>query len=180
MEELQRINKMLGVPHGLQNSLSNIRSISSELIKKYDKHVFSDSEMEKVDEMRYTLATLKESGCPLDIELMFCCILKILLRKPKNRCNLGRFGANCIVQCLSRQYVPGAVSGAELGNVVLNACFEASNINYFVQEGILPILLAMTKSNDDLVVASVLGALQGICYSAVGQSSLRFSSDVRT
>ena len=122
--------------------------------------------------MRPIFAALKNSNCIKEIELLFASVLKILLRKQVNRDAVGKIGFNAIIQCLSRQSL-NSTSAAELGNAVLNACFDSNNVILYLNEGGLTPLLFLLRSSDVLIQASVLGALQGICFTPAGKYSMR-------
>lgn len=108
-------------------------------------------------------------------------MLKILLRKEVNRRGLGRMGVQLLVGALERQAAAASASpaAAELGNVVINTCYNGdSNVRTLIECNGLPPLLQLLRARDLDVVQSVLGALQGICFVPFGRQHVRADFEV--
>jgi hypothetical protein len=173
MDRFLYINSLLSTPNGLANSKVEILKASIEFVTAFEHPSTPVGEKGVLDEMRPILSSLRDSTCPAELELRFASIMKILLRKAVNRDNIGKFGMSSIVQCIGRQQLIGSLAAAELGNVVLNACFDSQNVMLYLGENGLPPLLNLLRCPDSAVQASVLGALQGICFTPAGKYSLR-------
>lgn len=172
MEHLVILNRLLCQPEAILRHKSAILSALEAFTDYYSepsKKLSSDP-----DDMRSLFGVIRNVA-PHDIELLSARSIKILLRKSSNRTSVGKFGMNCIVKALMRQSERLTPPAAELGNVVLNACYacENDNIGIFLDEGGLVPLLSLLRSRDVKVQGSALGALQGICYVQPGRQALR-------
>jgi hypothetical protein len=112
------------------------------------------------------------SALPVDMELAVARALKILLRKPVNRENIGKFGVKCMVEALTRQAQRVTAATAEIGNATLNACYNGANVVPFLEQGGMPPLLQLLRSRDTAVQGSALGALQSLCFVPWGRRAL--------
>eukprot|EP00602_Paraphysomonas_sp_CaronLab_P005773 CAMPEP_0185034640 /NCGR_PEP_ID=MMETSP1103-20130426/24698_1 /TAXON_ID=36769 /ORGANISM="Paraphysomonas bandaiensis, Strain Caron Lab Isolate" /LENGTH=272 /DNA_ID=CAMNT_0027571379 /DNA_START=226 /DNA_END=1044 /DNA_ORIENTATION=- len=127
--------------------------------------------------MRPILAALNSELAP-DMEIYLIKILKILLRNPLNRRAIGRVGLSALVEALKRLSSGRPVAAGELGNAVLNACYNGENVGLFIEVGGVPPLCVLLRSRDVDVIASTLGALQGVCYVPKGRHEVR--GDIQT
>ena len=92
---------------------------------------------------------------------------------------MGRMGMQLLVGALQRQAQCQTSAAAELGNVVINTCYNGSaNVRLFIDCGGLPPLLHLLRTKDINVVQSVLGALQGICFVPYGRQYVREDAGV--
>lgn len=173
MENLVILNRLLCQPEAIMRHKSEILNV----LEAFTDH-FSDPSKKlgsnDSDDMR-SLYCILRTASPHDVELLCARMIKILLRKTGNRTVIGAFGMSSIVKALLRQSERLTPPAAELGNVVLNACYisENDNIRLFLEEGGLPPLLTLLRSRDVKVQGSALGALQGICYVQYGRQALR-------
>lgn len=177
MEYLEEINRLLSIPNGLSNSRDAIYKSAVKFVQKLEKPGSDLGDKMKVDEMRPILSSVRTIGCSIDMECCFAIILKILLRKAVNRDAVGKFGMNAIVQWLGRQGLLASPVTPELGNVILNACFDSNNVMLFLNEGGMRPLLFLLRSQETLIQSSILGALQGICFTAAGKYHMRTCGD---
>ena len=173
MENLIAVNRLLSVPNGAITSYSNVVDNARCFISSFEKSV-PDEDTD--DDLRPILSTLRNVTVSVEMELALASVLKILFRKKSNRDAIGKFGFASLVQCLTRQSLSG-VAAAELGNTVLNACFDSDNVLLFLAEGGLAPLLRLLRSSDTVIQGSVLGALQGICFTVGGKYSIRSNMD---
>jgi hypothetical protein len=130
------------------------------------------------EEIRPLLTSL-ESEISSDLEIFISKVVKILFRSPSNRKMIGKSGMVSIVRCLNRhaRSLRGVATG-EIGNVVLNACYNGENVDLFIEMGGIEPLCALLMSGDTNVIACVLGALQGICYVPAGRFAIRRNTQV--
>jgi hypothetical protein len=105
--------------------------------------------------------------------------VKILLRKESNRRGLGRLGMQLLAGALERQALNRTAAAAELGNVVINACYDGEvNVRSFIECNGLPSLLQLLRTRDKDLLQSILGALQGICFVPFGRQHVRQDFEV--
>ena len=172
MESFIALNKLISTPNGIISSRVQIIENATEFIKYYEKSDSVVGEKHVAEEMRPIFSSLKSTNISIELELLFATILKILFRKQVNRDTIGKFGFSTLASCLARQSI-NSPAAAELGNTVLNACFDSNNVLLYLGEGGLAPLLRLLRASDTAVQASVLGALQGICFTAGGKYSIR-------
>lgn len=172
MQHLTMMNRLVGQPDGASRHykalLEEARAFHSQF--KSPGAVFPS---QQADEMRPILSALC-SPLPVDLEMYLAKTLKILLRKSSNRQSLGRMGISLLVNALEKQVVSRTPAAAELGNVVINSCYNGdANVRSFVECNGLTPLLQLLRTQDIDLVQSVLGALQGICFVPYGRQFVR-------
>ena len=178
MDCLLLVNRLLSQPDA---AVRNKDAILNEMLKFTE--AFADPRQNfgtssgNADELRPLLLLIRES-ISTDLEILAVRMIKILLRKPENRTRMGKYGVTCIVRALTRQLSEITSSAAEIGNVVLNTCYNGDNVQFFLDECGLPPLLHLLFSEDMNVIASALGALQGICFVSNGRSAVRRQANV--
>ncbi len=172
MDHLVSINKLLSQPEAaiLKNKATIIDAMSSfvEIFANPNAIVGSNK---NPDEIRHLLSLLRESFIPPELEIMTAKVVKILVRKSINRLSLGKSGMNCIIKALIRQTERRSIATAEIGNVILNTCYNGDNVQLFIDEGGFPYLMKLLRIYHDStsIQASILGAIQGMCYVRSGR-----------
>jgi hypothetical protein len=192
MEALVLINRMISQPDGLSRNRDALKTHLEGFCEACsDPSSAASSEMMEVaaaDDLKPLLGTLGGVGgsgtatsaeIPAELEILVARTLRILLRKASNRGSLGKFGIKCIVRSVIKQTQKLTAAAAEVGNVVLNACYNGANVASYVEEGGVPPLLLLLRSRDLAVQASVLGALQSVCYVSYGRHSIAHDQPVR-
>jgi len=178
MNCLLLINRLLSQPDA---AIRNKDAIVDEMRKFTeafaDPRQSMDNGNNNIDELRPLLQLIRDS-ISTDLEILTARVIKILLRKPENRARMGKQGVLCIVRALTRQLTEITSSAAEIGNVVLNTCYNGDNVQFFLDECGLPPLIHLLLSQDMNVIASALGALQGICFVTNGRYAIRKQANV--
>jgi hypothetical protein len=194
MEVITLINRLISQPDGLSRNRDALKTHLEGFCEACadPSSTASSDMMEVADELKPLLGTLGGAGggggsgaaatadIPVELEILVARTLRILLRKASNRDGLGKFGIKCIVRTVIRQTQRLTAAAAEVGNVVLNACYNGANVAAYVEEGGVPPLLRLLRSRDLAVQASVLGALQSVCYVSYGRHSIAHDQAVRT
>ena len=172
MESFNAFNRILSQPDATTRNkealLLALQAFSDTFVDPETKF----GKQNEADNLKPLLSLIMHD-IPIDIEILAAKVIKILLRKPQNRVTLGRSGVGSIVRALHRQEERLTSSAAEIGNVVLNTCYEGDNIDSFIEENGIPPLLNLLYSNDDKVIASALGAIQGLCFISSGRRAIR-------
>lgn len=177
MDKLSTINRWLSQPDGVHRNYEVLITEMSEFLNVHRNLGLQGQPDAEPDEMRPLLASINLEPA-LDMEMMLVKIVKILLRSPTNRKALGKSGLTALVQCLQRQSRVRTIVAGEIANVVLNACYNGENVALFVEVGGVEPLCVLLRSRDVNVVASALGALQGICYVPNGRYAVRRDMEV--
>lgn len=73
---------------------------------------------------------------------------------------------------MHRQTQKVTAATAEIGNVTVNCCYDGANVTQFLEEGGVAPLIILLRSRDTAVQASILGALQGVCYVSWGRHAI--------
>lgn len=114
-----------------------------------------------------------------ELALLALRALKVLSRKQTNRRALGERGIAAVLRHLRE---PSSLQvAAEGANVLLNACYEADNVDSVLRLGGVPAVVAAlggapTPAADALgqaVQANSAGAIQSICYQERGRRAVR-------
>ena len=185
MEFLKHLNKLLLQPNSIIRNYEVLLKLMKEFTESFEdpNSLFGDTDV--VDDLRPILSNLLRkndngaSTIPIELELLGARIIKILLRKPINRTNLGMYGISTIVQALKRQVDDRTIASVEICNIILNCCYEGSNVNLCIDEGGLEPLILLLKSTRDMrLQSSALGALQGICFVPLGRQTVRFNTEI--
>ena len=89
--------------------------------------------------------------------------LKILSRK---RCNRQQFGQDGIAALLEHLAATSLTkrAAAEAANVILNVCYEKSNVELVLELGGIQKLVKLLADRDPDVQANAAGAIQSICF----------------
>lgn len=177
MDNLSEINRWLSQPDGIRRNYDVLMEAMREFLVRNKNSGFQSEPDKEPDEMRPLLASIS-LDMSTDMEMMVAKITKILLRAPTNRRALGRAGLAVLVQWLHRQTHTRTIAAGEIANVILNACYNGENVSIFVEVGGVGPLCILLRSRDVNVVASALGALQGICYVPVGRYAVRQDMEV--
>lgn len=164
------INRLLSQPDGINRNKDSLIGEMKAFVDLYHNSMDISTECEEIRPLLLTL----EVDITVEIEIFLAKVLKILLRSPLNRKSIGKSGMSSIVRCLERhaRLVRGVVTG-EIGNVVLNACYNGENVDLFVETGGIEPLCQLLMTGDLSVVACILGAIQGICYVPAGRFAIR-------
>lgn len=126
----------------------------------------------------YSIITITPTF-PLPLKIILSKVLKILLRKEANRRSMGRMGLQLLTAALERQARTPTAAAAELGNVVINACYNGdSNVRTLIECSGLSPLLMLLRTRDVDTIQSMLGALQGICFVPFGRQHVRADFEV--
>ncbi|BFI25783.1 hypothetical protein MPTK2_1g24290 [Marchantia polymorpha subsp. ruderalis] len=98
--------------------------------------------------------------------------LKILSRKQHIRTAIGPEGIRSLIRHLieSKHLAKVAAEGA---NVILNVCYEKSNVNVVLESGGTSTLVSFLSSDDEELQANAAGALQSICFQPEGRVIVR-------
>lgn len=180
-DSLTSINVLLNQPNTFQRNLDSIIELSTNFIEIYEAKDSSYGDKSKADELRPLLAIISDSSItvPIQIDIILARILKVLLRKSVNRIALGKYGISAMIKSIQRiQNGQNMVAAAEMCNVVLNACYDGINVQLLIeQDGISP-MIRLLKSNDHMILSSVLGVLQGLCYVPFGRQTIRQDAKV--
>jgi hypothetical protein len=81
-------------------------------------------------------------------------------------------------KALVRQSHKRTLAASEIGNAVLNTCYNGENVNLFIESGGVGPLLDLLRTRDPAILASTLGAIQGICYVPVGRQQIKTDVEV--
>ena len=101
----------------------------------------------------------QRSLCPSAAVLQ---VLKIVSRKQANRLRIGEHGIYAVLKHLRRPGEPRIA--AEGANVILNICYEKSNVDLVLRcNGVQPLIKFLSHGDAD-VVANAAGAIQSICF----------------
>lgn len=130
-----------------------------------------------VEDLMPLLSTIR-SPSSVEIDIGICKVIKLLLRRQENREKIGKFGIISMLACLKRTWQQKTLVPAyEILNGLMNSCHEASNARFIIEEGGLPIILPLLSSKDVRLLASALGAIQGICFVPLGRQTLRYEEE---
>lgn len=173
------INRWLSQPGGLRRNYEVLMTEMNEFLNTHRNFGLQNQGETEADEMRPLLASINLEP-EIDMEMLLVKIIKILLRSPTNRKALGKSGVTSLVQCLQRQSRVRTIVAGEIANVILNACYNGENVSLYVEVGGVEPLCVLLRSRDLNVVASALGALQGICYVPAGRYAVRRDMEVNT
>lgn len=176
MQHLAAINRLIGQPNGAERHYLDLLVAAGSFHSTFQdpsNAVFPNPH--QADELRPILSALSNtSSMEADLEVLLSKVLKILLRKEANRKGMGRLGMQMLVSALERQTRCQTLAAAELGNVVINTCYNGdANVRIFIECNGLPPLFVLLRSRDVNITQSVLGALQGICYVPYGRQFVR-------
>ncbi|KAG6546935.1 hypothetical protein Mapa_011551 [Marchantia paleacea] len=98
--------------------------------------------------------------------------LKILSRKQHIRAAIGQEGITSLIRHLiESKHLPKVA--AEGANVILNVCYEKSNVNLVLESGGTATLVSFLSSDDEELQANAAGALQSICFQPEGRGIVR-------
>ncbi|CAM9366092.1 unnamed protein product, partial [Sphacelaria rigidula] len=168
-------------PAPVENNLEVIAaSIQAFLGKNRDpKTIPSKHGSETPDDMRAILATLEVACLQKKTFLVLLLkLLKVLLRRPENRADLGREGVNAITNLMSSACLDAVA--CESANVVLNMCYDMENVHHFLEAsnggylaGGLERLASLIRTGNENFQASGLGALQSVCFGKRGRQATR-------
>ena len=89
--------------------------------------------------------------------------LKILSRKRCNRQQFGQDGIAAVLEHLAATSLTKRAA-AEAANVILNVCYEKSNVELVLELGGLQKLVKLLADRDPDVQANAAGAIQSICF----------------
>ncbi|GLC41505.1 hypothetical protein PLESTM_001203200 [Pleodorina starrii] len=93
--------------------------------------------------------------------------LKILSRKQQNRLKFGAAGLRAVVSALVNP-INNRVA-AEGANVLLNVCYEVSNVEALLETPGVQQLLLFLMEEDEELQANAAGAIQSICFQEEGR-----------
>jgi hypothetical protein len=110
-----------------------------------------------------------ESNTSLSLALLR--MLKVLSRKEVNRTNLEDEDVTTITKYLTSPRTRAIAS--EVSNVVLNICYEKSNVIMLIKANGVPPLRDFLKTDDEDVQSSAAGALQSLSYQEQGRIHIR-------
>ncbi len=98
-------------------------------------------------------------------------IVKILSRKEVNRVLLGTGMIKPILTVAST--TKNKHLARECCNSILNLCYEKENVVLLLDLSGIPVLLKLLEHRDDTeLLASVMGALQSVCFQPIGRAKL--------
>ena len=89
--------------------------------------------------------------------------LKILSRKRCNRQQFGQDGIAAVLEHLAAISLTKRAA-AEAANVILNVCYEKSNVELVLELGGIQKLVKLLADRDPDVQANAAGAIQSICF----------------
>jgi len=185
MEFLKQLNKLLQQPNSIVRNYENLLALTKEFTESFEDPTLLFGDIDVVDDLRPIISNLLRkndngaSTIPIELELLGARIIKILLRKPINRSNFGKYGVSATVHALKRQVDDRTIASVEICNIILNCCYEGSNVNLYIDEGGLEPLVLLLKSTRDMrLQSSALGALQGICFVPLGRQTVRFDTEI--
>lgn len=174
--ELNDINSFLSQPNAVSRDTHTFLDLAMKFIYAFEEKDRDFGEDSKSDELRPILALVGDSTAKfsVEIELVMAKVLKILLRKKSNRDALQKSGVVSLIRCLNRLSLMKRIEpAAEMCNVILNACYDGANVQYFIEsEGIKP-LSSFIKSINTQLQSCAVGAIQGLCYVPIGRQSVR-------
>jgi hypothetical protein len=176
-ESLIGLNRLLSQPNGAIRNYDDLIQLSNAYIDFFrtPQEIVSS----EPDDLRPILTCL-QGELPGDLEIYLAKIMKILLRNPANRRALGKNGLTTLVKILKRQCTCRTSAAGEIGNVILNACYNGENVASFIEVGGITPLCNLLRIRDLGIVSGVLGALQGICYVPAGRYEIRRDIEVRS
>jgi len=185
MEFLKQLNKLLQQPNSIVRNYEVLLKLMKEFTDNFEDPTLLFGDSDVVDDLKPIMSNLLRknenltSTIPIELELLGARIIKILLRKPINRTNFGKYGISAIIHALKRQVNDRTVASVEICNIILNCCYEGSNVNLYIDEGGLEPLVLLLKSTRDIrLQSSALGALQGICFVPLGRQTVRFDTEL--
>ncbi|CAM9540366.1 unnamed protein product, partial [Ectocarpus sp. 13 AM-2016] len=175
------INRLLLQPLGVENGEEAITAAIQEFLGAYrDPTVVPKRQKrgeEDKDDMRAILATLESGGGrsgPLPVLLLKANTNEcMLLRKQSNRAALGRPAVQTLTTLMSSDGM--GMASCECANVVLNMCYDAGNVQHFLEVGGVEALGPLVLSGNEHMKASGLGALQSVCFDKPGRDATRGS-----
>eukprot|EP01051_Picozoa_sp_SAG22_P008862 SAG22_NODE_701_length_7790_cov_3.878689_2_plen_344_part_00 len=128
---------------------------------------------ESADDLQPLIRVLSEPAIEDNEPLLLLVLksLKVLSRKYENRIDFGQQGCEALVQVLKR--VPDRKITAEGCNVVLNICYEKSNVHMFIEAGGISALVTRLAEEDSDLQANAAGALQSITFQEKGRTIAR-------
>ena len=171
MEHFATFNRLISQPSGAKRHQDAIFASMTLFTEHYSDPTVAFPSIER-DNLSMLYAALSDD-LPVEFEALLCRCIKILLRKLPNRLNIGKHGMAALIRALSRQLLNPSVATVEIGNAILNACYDGANIDLFLEvDGLRP-LLALLQVRDASVLSSILGALQGVCYVPTGRQAVR-------
>ncbi len=171
---MENLNRLLSKPFCSTNHLTELMSIAESLVANVEAFlVISDA-----DEMKPILRCIEEN-IPLQLEIVLSRVLKILMTKAANQVSLEASGMRSLIVVLERHAAIKSNNAVDICNVILNSCYNTSNAQNFVDEGgLTPLVSLLLHVKSSLGQASVLGALQGICYIPGGRYHVRAIPEV--
>eukprot|EP00891_Asterochloris_glomerata_P001002 jgi/Astpho2/1002/fgenesh1_pg.00016_%23_162_t len=98
--------------------------------------------------------------------------LKILSRKRCNRQQFGQDGIAAVLEHLAATSLTKRAA-AEAANVILNVCYEKSNVELVLELGGIQKLVKLLADRDPHVQANAAGAIQSICFQDSGRHGVR-------
>jgi hypothetical protein len=175
MSRLLVINRLLSQPNGLDRNSEPLMCEMKSFIDRYQTSMEISTDCE---ELRPLLTAL-EIDVSVDLEVYLAKVIKILFRSPSNRKGIGKSGMISIIRSLNQHArCQRGVATGEIGNVVLNACYNGENVDLFVELGGIDPLCTLLLCCDTGVIGCILGALQGICYVPTGRFAFRRNHQV--
>ena len=180
-DSLTSINLLLNQPNTFQRNFNSIIELSTNFIELYESKDSNYGDKSKADELRPLLATISDTSIivPIEIDIIIARILKVLLRKSVNRIALGKHGISAMIKSIQRiQHGQNTIAAAEMCNVMLNACYDGINVQLLIEQDGVETITKLLKSNDSMLISSVLGVLQGLCYVPFGRQTIRQDAKV--
>lgn len=183
MDQLPVFNRLISQPNGVVRNFAGIMQSILMFNEALSDPAMLEPSMGSRDDLKPLLTVISgqcgvstglgtESALSIDMEAAVAKALKILLRKPINRDGIGRFGVKCMVSALSRQTQRVTSATAEVGNAILNACYDGANVGTFLELGGISPLLHLLRSRDHAVQGSALGVLQSLCFVSFGRRAV--------
>eukprot|EP00026_Physarum_polycephalum_P007272 Phypoly_transcript_07330.p1 GENE.Phypoly_transcript_07330~~Phypoly_transcript_07330.p1 ORF type:complete len:343 (+),score=49.05 Phypoly_transcript_07330:107-1135(+) len=125
------------------------------------------------DELSAILTTLayiteSKSAGPSDVKFRFLLlkILRILSRRVENRQNLP---SKCFKALVMQLQHPNTKIASEGASILLNICYEKSNVESVIAVGGLELLAPCLENEDEELKANAAGAVQSISYQKWGR-----------
>lgn len=170
--DIAAVNKLLSQPNALVRNFDALVESISTFLSQYDDIACNFGNHSSADDIKPLLTSLREN-MPAKLEILVARMIKMLLRKQINRNSINKQGILAVVCALQRQVANRTIAAAEIANVVLNTCYDGANVVSFLEEGGMPLLLRLLETRDENVQASVLGAIQGVCFVPLGRQAVR-------
>lgn len=145
--------------------------LSNEFVDNNSKGPVSADDLSPILTTLSYLTEAKNSN-PGDVKFRFLLLkaVRILSRKAENRVGLP---AKCYKALVQQLIHPNTRIGSEGASIILNLCYERSNVDAILQEKAVEILGKCLGSDDEELQANSAGAIQSISFQKSGRTYIK-------